>query len=297
MEINYNLILEYLCNQKDLSLNSFSNKVNIIQKGTDFNNFKNIFDENFYRYGVNIYNDTNDNISLYSSLLFCLDSNILLKDTLELFNTVSELKLSLINSQINLKDLDIDDDINLLVKNNENSYLLEVLVNMFKINIIIFDFKDNKIKSVYDGKYFNPWKLTIYLANYENFWEPIISSDKKYFSISNDVNNTLKNKILFEDIEYFNDLKAFTINDNLEEILEDSNLINYNKNKSEGNVEVENDTFISHNNLIKNFNKSKLSKLKKDELIGIMTNLNINLDNKKAKKQDIVNIICDTIGC
>ena len=68
MTITYDIILEHLCSKSD----NFYNKQNIIQYSTTFKYFNNIFTPSYYRYGIfNNYN--NLNISLWSSLLFCLE--------------------------------------------------------------------------------------------------------------------------------------------------------------------------------------------------------------------------------
>jgi hypothetical protein len=215
--ITYELIIEYL----SPTINIFSTPSNIILPFSKFTHFKDIFDDSFYRYGIN---------SLHGSISYCLDSDPVTGS-------------------------------------------IEEIVNMIHINIIIFDFKNNKISSVYYGDYFNPWRPTIYLANYDKYWEPIISNEEKIFSFSSVKSHILKNKIL-TDIKKYNDTsQSFCINDNFNEIIELDNLLD--------------NTFINNTT----FSKNKLEKMKKDELLQIIINMNIIVNGKPTKK-DLIKIIC-----
>ena len=61
MSITYNDIISVLCNNND----KFSTKLNIMKFVDQFNCFKNIFSNDFYRYGIHIYDDDYKNISFY----------------------------------------------------------------------------------------------------------------------------------------------------------------------------------------------------------------------------------------
>ena len=152
---------------------------------------------------------------------------------------------------------------------------IEEIVNTIHINIIIFDFKNNNIRSVYYGDFFNPWRPTIFLANYDNYWEPIVSSEGKIYSFSSNKSHILKNKILTNEIKKYNSNINICINDNFNEILEIDNLLNT-------------DTFIDSTT----FSKNKLDKMKKEELLQIITNMNITISQSKPTKKDLIKIIC-----
>ena len=66
------------------------------------------------------------------------------------------------------------------------------------------------------------------------------------------------------------------INDNFNEILEIDQFSN------------NNDTFINNTT----FSKNKLEKMKKDELMQIITNMNIIITHVKPTKKDLIQIIC-----
>ena len=151
--LTYDIIVKYLMPV----VNNFSLQPNIILKSVDFTMFNKIFDDTFYRIGVN-------NSTFKSCLLYCIDEN--------LYNTES-------------------DQINNIITTNT----ITESVNKLNINIIIFDFKNNKITSEYYGNYFNPWRPTILLANYDDYYEPIITKECKIFSFSSYKSNILKTNI------------------------------------------------------------------------------------------------------
>lgn len=228
--ITYELILEYLAPP----INTFSNKQNIMMSSTNFPYFKDIFDDSFSRYGV-VSTDKSINVSLYNSILHCLNIPSFDKDLINLWT----------------------------------------ICNSIHINIIVFDFKHNTISASYYGDYLNPWRPTIYLANYDDWWEPIISNETNIFSFSSYKGLILKNKILSNDIKKYNDTCIITINDNFTEIVEP--YINNNE-----------ETFINNTT----FSKNKLDKMKKEELLQIISNMNKKMDLSRPTKKDLIEIIC-----
>jgi len=228
---------ETILNELSPKINTFSSQMNIMLMSSKFTHFTEIFDNNFYRYGIQTMSNSK-NVSLKNSINYCLDSSVELP-------------------------------------NLQSSDLWEIS-NSIHINILIFDFKNNKIFATYYGDFFNPWRPTIYLANYDDMWEPIVSNESKVFSISSYKSNILKKKILILDINKYNSTDKITINDNFNEILELEQLINTN------------DTFINNTT----FSKNKLEKMKKDELLQIISNMNINTPLTKLTKKDLIKIIC-----
>lgn len=223
--LTYDIIIKYLMPV----VNSFSQQPNMINH--DLSHFNKIFDDTFYRYGIN---HDNKNVSLKNSILYCVTSN---QDTV----------------------IEIED--------------IKQAVTDLNINIIIFDFKNNIISSEYVGDFFNPWKPTIYLANYEEWWEPIINKESKIFSFCSTKSSILKNNILQQNITRYNSKEPININDNFNEIIE-----------IEG---FNNETFITHEKPQKN----KLDKMKKDELIELCNKMNINISLSKPTKKDLINLI------
>ena len=221
--------------------NTFSTPVNTILQYNNFTKFMNIFDSTYYRYGI-IPSHNNINVSLTNSLNYCL-SNIENTDN-ELHDIVDIWKLS----------------------------------NDIHINIIIFDFKINKIFATHYGDYFNPWRPTILLAKSDDIWEPIITSTTKIFTIYDNI--ILKNNILSQEIYRYNMNEIICINDNFKNIVEQ-----YIDNDIDTNTIFINNT---------TFTKNKLDKMKKDELMQIVTNMNLVLNIAKPTKKDLINIIIGT---
>ncbi len=149
-------------------------------------------------------------------------------------------------------------------------------VNELNINIIIFDFKNNSIYSDYSGDYFNPWKPTIFLANYNEWWAPIVSKETKLFSFCSTKSNILKNNILTQNIIKNKTTDQIIINDNFNEI-----------------IELEGFNNSSDNFIVKEKpSKAKLDKMKKDELIELCKELNKEILISKPTKKDLIEIIC-----
>jgi hypothetical protein len=300
MTINYDIILEYLFNNSD----NFYNKQNIIQYSNKFKYFNNIFTLSYYRYGIfNTYN--NLDISLWSSLLFCLEPSYISKNIDEVIEIIGQFKNNIIND-FDKSLVNLDKSLYDVVNNNLNDeLLLEVIVNHLKINVLIFDFENGDIYACYYKNYFNPWRPTVYLAKCKNKWEPIISNKNKYFNINNDIDKILSNKILLEDINYFNTFKDFTINDNfnsiidLEELIQklDTNII---KSKVDyiNNIETnkKEDLFVSHNSLIKNITKNKLNKMKKNDILNLINELNLEININKPVKNDLILFLSEKLN-
>jgi hypothetical protein len=244
--LTYDIIINYLMPV----INNFSQHPNIPLKSNEFTFFNKIFDDTFYRYGI-ITSDDDKNISLNSSILYCLDENY--------------------------HNIPLNQITDLITSNN-----IKNIVKELNINIIIFDFKNNKISSEYFGDYFNPWRPTIYLANYEEYYEPIVTKECKIFSFSSYKSNILKTNILSQQIYKYNTEELININDNFKEILE---LENFNKS----NYNENNETFTTSEEEV--YNKSKLDKMKKDELILLCAKLNKSVTISRPTKKDLIEII------
>lgn len=252
MSITYNDIISILCNNN----NKFSTKLNIMKFVDQFSCFKNIFTNDFYRYGIHIYDNEYKNISFLSSVLYCIDDNYNYTDKSILFNKINE-----------------------IYDNLENIF---DIVNKLNLNIIVFDFKNDKIKTIYEGDYLNPYKETIFLANYEKYWEPICCKDYKLFNITLSKCNILKNKILNNNISYIDDTKIYVLNDNLNEILEEKF----------GIIENNDESFTTKNTIYSNLTKNKLNKMNKPDILQIIDDLNIDISFlKKPTKIVLIELI------
>jgi len=267
MRITYDIIIEYLCNIPESDY-TFLTKPNIIKFIND-NRLK-----NFFRMGMLVYNKKDKNISLMSSILFLLDKNFMYSDTLEKINIIEKYLNDMRNywntKYKNNKQLSKIDGINLIFKYQKGeleeklTQFLEVISFCLNINIVKFNFK-NKKETIYYYNKLNPYKPTIFLANYNNFWEPIYTSEIKIFNlIEKKFNFLLKDKEILS----------------LDEVLIKEKL-----------KEKYNNAFISKKELEPILKKSKLNKMKKQELLDLANNLNIFCNNKNTKKIIIEKIL------
>jgi hypothetical protein len=251
--ITYQLIIDTLCGN-----NKFLTDENITN--SNFGDFSNIFKNNFYRYGV--YNN-----SFWSSILFLLDDKYLTYSHDDIISNITQIKNDLYNHcsyhklPRRMKDS--------LDGYNEDLFLL--ICKVFYINIINFDFVDNKIYCVYNGEYFNPYKNTIFLAKHNNNFEPIICNNTKLFNYINNKNILID--ILSNDIQNYDDMKIFTLVDNIEQILTDEHLIN------------NDDIYLNET-----YTEKQLNKMKKNEIIELLTNLNIVIPKGKITKKELIKI-------
>ena len=248
--ITYETIIKHLMPEQ----NTFSLQPNIIMKSSDFPMFKDIFDDVFYRIGITN-THMGKNISLQNSVMYCIDSNYNNKDIETIINT-------------------IPNDIQLIVK--------ELCINIF-----IFNFTNNTIECVYNGDYMNPWKPSIYLARYDEWWEPIVVKDLRVFSFSSPRANVLKHNILNRDVYQYGTKDNIVINDNFNEIIKLDGFVN--------NIIVdtemdENEPFIKHD-IPTIPTRGKMDKMKKDDLILLCNSLNKTINIAKPTKKDLIDII------
>jgi hypothetical protein len=165
------------------------------------------------------------------------------------------------------------------------------IVKKLDINIIIFDFKNNKIMMEYkDTQFLNPWKPTLLLANYDEWWEPIVCKDTKIFSFSSPKSNILKKNIFNQNITRMNG-DNININDNFQEIID---MEGFNKKSISSSSSDEDDSNDNYNNafIVKEKpNKTQLNKMKKEELINICKQFNKTINSSKLTKKDLIDII------
>lgn len=175
---------------------------------------------------------------------------------------------------------------------NYNNNNINNIVKELNINLIIFDFKNNKIMMEYNDTnthFFNPWKPTLYLANYDEWWEPIVCKDTKLFSFSSPKAHILKNNILNQNITRMNG-DSININDNFNEIIDMEGFCK--KSSDISDEEYINEAFIAPNISIDKPNKTQLNKMKKDELMELCKKLNKQINISKPTKKDLIDIIC-----
>lgn len=321
MEINYDMIIKYLSPSKNDTY-QFESQKNIMCFSDKFpSEFRDLLGDKFYRLGVT-QEVENQKISFYSSFLTLLVDNYMTlsenEETVQINKVINDLyEYTNKNIPKSIEDM-AKGALRKYIKDKETCvWTLEVLVNKFDINLLIFDFKFKNIYTVYPSDVMNPWKPFLLFGKFENNWEPIRNNDKNMFSYND---NVIKKILLGNQVEvkYYDGniiKKDYFLLDNLNEILDtefkkesdsvisdDATEKEYNSEKDdnsekEGNSEKEensekenndlaNKTFIKNNVEIK-VNKNKLEKMKKQELITYMNSININISihSKKTKKE------------
>jgi len=309
MEINYEMILKYLNVPSEKE--TFDSKKNLMKYSDGFSkDFKEILGDKFYRTGVTqIHN--NINISFFTSFLALLtDDYISLMDDEEIVY-INKLLDELSNytnnndSFVFLKELS-KNIVKKNIKDKESSvWLMELLVHKFDINLLIFNFIDNQIYTVYSSEIMNPWKPFFIFAKSNNNWEPIRNQEKKMFSYNDPI---IKKSLTSQNIEikyYDNNIikKDYFLLDNINEIInndfsnkklvisdeeEESKKDDSNETDKENTSDI-NNTFIKN---IVIMNKNKLNKMTKDEIINYMKELNKNIvTNKKTTKKELIELV------
>jgi len=266
MDINYDLILSHLLKKK---INTSKYTYNNDLKFKLFNNLK-----NYYRYGIISHDDNQNNISFYSSILSLIDNNfIITNDELSIINSFKNdliFKYDKLLLSDSISDLN-KSDIREKLKIEPNHEIIQYIVDILKINIIIFksnnNIYDDNIYVIYSNGLIHDGCLdlsikTLILLNYDNIWEPLIENN----------NNIIK--------KFFNNQDDIII-----EILKNKNLINYYHNLKD--IKYIEDYII---------NKTVLNKLKLDKIKEIIQKLNIDFKSIiKPNKLILINLILEKL--
>jgi hypothetical protein len=323
MEINYEIIIKYLCNKTTKSNDnkiqqntySFVTQKNIYTYANTFPEyFKTLLSEKFYRYGITTHDNDHNNISFWISIITLLDKNFLIPYTFDEISMVNQFKNQMVNSYDKNKLSDFirkldKNDIRERFKINPDLFVIQYISNILDINIWIFNFNIEKINVVYPKDIMNPWKQSIFLANYNIEWEPIMCLKSKG-SITRlfDFNH-----INFKKIMYMNDItyldgdkinKKYIYMDNINDVIQQEkkilgfdikNLL-IDDNESDSSVcinKTEEDTtgfFIKNDELdeIKQLNKTKINKMKVSELTDLTKKLNIVISKQNPTKSILI---------
>jgi hypothetical protein len=303
MEINYELIIKYLCKKTHPGVatkpseSTFTTQKNIFNYSTNFpDKFKNILQGKFYRYGVTTCDHENNNISFWTSLLTIIDKNFIIPYVSDELSLVNNFKNQLVDKYAKsklssfLKTLD-KNDLRERFKLEPDIYVLQFIVDVLDINILIFNFEDLNINAVYHKDIMNPWKQTILLSKHKNIWEPImLVCTKGHIERLFDYNDQFLKKMLQTDnlVKYYdgdNIKKEFISTTNIDDI------INIEKQKlkiSDTKIVVDENIFIKHESpeiqsTVKKLNKTTLNKMRLSELQMKASELKLNSDAKMTK--------------
>lgn len=339
MEINYDIIIKHLCG-KQSSLNTndkpikkesdtFKTQKNIYTYSNTFpEKFKEFFSDKFYRYGITTHDNEHNNISFWASILTILDKSFLIPYSSDEISMVNKFKSQLIESydknQLSdfIKKLD-KNDFRERFKINPDITIIQYVADMLDINFCIFDFQSEKIQVVYPKDIMNPWKQSVFLANYEIMWEPIMCvKSKGNVTRMFDYTHMVFKKILGTNgIEYFQGntiSKEFIFMDGISDVVKQEKQKlqpNFKELLIEADSECESDTesdssvhtedsecesnkyFIKADELaeIKSLNKTKMIKMKVAELVDISKKLNITITKKNPTKAVLMDSILNKI--
>ena len=294
MEINYELIVKYLCKSKVVE-NKSANPAStfITDKGAiNYNfpeKFKTIFnDESFYRYGVTTYNN-NMNISFWSSLLTLINKDFMIpynndeNQMITEFKTklLEQYKVSLLSSFVKKTD---KIELREKLKITPDYIILQYIVDILDVNFIIFDFKTEEYYTVYRSDIMNPLKQTFLFANYENNWEPIMLGTKKIF----DYNDMILKQILNQSglalpkyYDFVNTKKEFIYIDMMKAQTKENDSDSVH---TDSESEKEFDPPLD-------LNKTKLTKMKLAEVQEIYNKLKLNTGKTKPTKPVMIDAI------
>ena len=284
MEINYDLIIKYLVgkNQSEKPDNIFTTQKNIYTYSTTWpDKFKQLFTDKFYRYGVSVNDSENNNISFWASIITLLYDEFIISYTEEETTIINNFKSQIIDKYSHKK---LSNYIKKLDKNDfrerfrlcPDNNILQYVADILDINLLIFDFKDQTIKSVYPEEIMNPWKQILLLSKYDNLWEPImLNNSKGETQRLFDYNNQIIKKIL-----YTNELIFYNSEDKIFNITGDINYV------------IENENFKINNVVISDkYDLKKLKKMKLNELVDLTKELLISVTEKRPTKEILINLI------
>lgn len=317
MEINYDLIIKYLVKKPDnvkpkIKSNTFITQKSIFNYSTNFpEKFKELFTDKFYRYGMSTHDYENANISFWSSFLTLIDKNFIIPYNNDEFSIINQFKNQLVEKYMKSKLSSIiktfdKNDLRERLKLDPDVYILQYITDILDINFIIFDFESTNIYSVYHKDLMNPWKQTVLLSKSKNYWEPIMmvknkSNTQKLFDYNdNIIKKIIHTENLIECFEKNKTEKDFMFINNINDVLTiekkklkipETQLID--DSESSVKTDDENNIFVKKDELekISKLNKSKINKMKVQELWDIIGKLNIIVEKKNPTKSILMDSI------
>ena len=253
MEISYDIIIKYLSPQLDVFIYKPT-----IQNTLSYNFPPYILSylKKYNRYGVNIYDNNNNNISFWTSLLTVLNDNFNISIDNNEIALINTFKNDLIDKYSKSKlYFKVDkSDIREQLKLVPNINILQYISDILNYTFLICDIKDDKFYIVYNSTYLNSKHNIIILSKHDNLWEPIMNNNKKIFNYD-DIIHLLNDNIL-----YYDNIKITKLN------FEDVS--------------------------IEKINKTKLTKMKINEVIELCERFNISLP-EKYNKNILINLVLE----
>ena len=186
--------------------------------------------------------------------------------------------------------------------------ILQYIVDIMDINFMIFDFETENTEVLYKKDIMNPWKQTLLFAKFENMWEPImLIKPKGEIQRTFDYNNINVKKILFTPnlVKYYNGdkiKKEYIYIDDISDVIEiEKKQLNKIDLKNDLNVDSDSSvkTHSETDDIISSYsslNKTKLNKMKVNELEPIVTKLKITIDAKRITRQIMIDNIVNKLN-
>ena len=143
MDLNYKTIIEYLSDSNNKI--NFPIKQNIMRYANYFeNDFSKLLTKDFYMYGINIYDNFQNNISLWSSILFLTEKRFLTMDKnqqITFIDLINKQFIEFIKNNykkfINKSKFSRNFSMDILRKKEFNPLILELISYCLNLNIII----------------------------------------------------------------------------------------------------------------------------------------------------------------
>ena len=219
-QISIEKLIEYLDDNINIDIFSKESNKYIIEDIFDLNYLQFINSKNFCKFdkffnchvdrvGIYLYDFYKNNVSLLSSILFCLDSDFCtleIEDQMFYIKTVNEKILSDTVSHIfRIKNISKQMIIsNMKNKKTINNLDIYIYACYFNINIFVFDFVTNDITLYYLENEFNMYKKNIFLSKKENQYNPLVykNDNGRIFNY---------NSSILESILYGHPIKTFTL--------------------------------------------------------------------------------------
>lgn len=315
MSVTYDLIIKYLCANKENNKSIFTTPKN--NYAFNLPNFT-LLNNMFCRMGVTVH-DGHNNISFITSLLTLINNEFMNQFNDSEIEQVNKFKIELLDKYPSKYHVD-KNDIREFFKTLPTTQMLQYIVDILNINFIIYDFKTETTTAMYHGKIMNPYKIILLLAKYDDLWEPIMLKDNNNMIKDFSYNDIHIINILKQPLYYHNTTTTIVFNNNINVIKQNEKEMKNTKNEKEikntkndkdtrNNKDTRNDkdtkndkdsnqstvaksVFIKSNEIeLKEISTSKMQRMTKDKLIEHAQSLGIKNDMKKLLKNDIINLI------
>ena len=196
-------------NEKKLILLQYGNSANFESISPKIDKVLGIFYKTLSHVGV-IRDLDSQNVSLYFSVLFCIDSDFRMKTIdlqLEYINQFHQYIVNNLNESCKSRE-EKKNIMNDLKAFNNSDNIINILARCFTINIWVID-SEKEIISVSNNDMFDENRKNIILIKHEKYHEPIIYDSNYYFDSSiklvkslmdnvNNINNITNNSELWE---------------------------------------------------------------------------------------------------